>query len=132
MIRRGACHRGAVRFTADVDLATARRCDCSLCRMRGAVAVSTTPEGLRILEGRDALALYTFGTGVARHWFCRQCGVYTHHRRRSDPGQIGVNLACLDGATPFLPEVPVNDGVNHPSDGAAPRVAGVLRYEARP
>ena len=128
----GACHCGAVRFVAEVDPATARRCDCSLCRMRGAVAVTAPLDGLRILEGRDALTLYTFGTHAARHWFCARCGIYTHHQRRSNPGEYGVNLACLEGATPFLPAVPVNDGVAHPSDGAPPRVAGVLRWEPAP
>ena len=128
MIRAGACHCGAVRFEADVDLATARRCDCSFCRMRGAVAVSAPMDGFRIVAGKDRLALYTFGTGVARHWFCATCGIYTHHRRRSNPDDYGVNLACLDGWTPFLPAVAVNDGVNHPSDGAPPRIAGTLHW----
>ena len=52
----------------------------------------------------------------AQHYFCSVCGIYTHHRRRSDPNEIGVNLACLDGHTPFLPEVLVHDGQNHPND----------------
>ena len=125
----GACRCGAVRFRAAVDPATARRCDCSMCRMRGAVAVSCAPDDFAIREGGDALRRRTFGTHVAQHWFCGRCGIHTHHRRRADPDELGVNLACLAGRTPFLPEVIVNDGIHHPSDGAAPRVAGVLRWE---
>jgi hypothetical protein len=129
----GACHCGTVTFTAELDggLASARRCDCSFCSMRGAVAVTAPLDGLKITQGADNLTLYQFNTGVAEHYFCKTCGIYTHHRRRSNPNEYGVNLACLDGQSPFqLSEVVVNDGQHHPNDGgAADGVAGILRYE---
>ena len=54
---------------------------------------------------------------MAQHYFCSRCGIYTHHRRRSNPDQYGYNVACLEGIDPFaLGTVPVSDGVNHPSD----------------
>ena len=127
-----ACHCGTVRFRVHLDggLASARRCDCSYCTMRGAVAVSAPLDGLTFLQGEDALTLYQFNTRTARHFFCSTCGVYTHHQRRSNPDQFGVNLACLAGVSPFdLPEILVLDGKMHPSDGHEDRVAGVLRYE---
>ena len=129
---RGACHCGGVRFHVKLigGLHTARRCTCSYCRMRGAVAVSANLDGLRITAGGDALSAYQFGTMTAKHYFCSKCGIYTHHQRRSDPNQYGINVACLEGVSPFdFNEVPVNDGVSHPADGSAgPRVAGVLRF----
>lgn len=128
----GACHCGAVRFRVRLSdgLNTARRCTCSYCRMRGAVAVSAALDGIDILAGGEALSVYRFNTGTARHYFCSRCGIYTHHQRRSDPRQYGVNVACLAGLSPFdFEEVAVMDGVQHPSDtGAGPRVAGVLRF----
>ena len=127
-----ACHCGTVRFrvTLTGGLAAARRCTCSYCTMRGAVAVSASLDGIDFLAGADNLTLYQFGTRTARHYFCATCGIYTHHQRRSNPSQFGINLACLSGVSPWdLPEIPVNDGVNHPSDGAPPRVDGILRYE---
>lgn len=127
----GACHCGMVRFRARLTdgLHTARRCTCSYCRMRGAVVVSASVNGLTILSGEDALGEYRFNTGTARHYFCSNCGIYTFHRRRSNPGEYGVNVACIDGLSPFdFTEVPVMDGVNHPSDGAPARMAGVLRF----
>ena len=38
----GGCHCGAIRFRATLadGLRSARRCTCSLCRMRGAVALT--------------------------------------------------------------------------------------------
>ncbi|MBF9044233.1 GFA family protein [Rhodobacterales bacterium HKCCE4037] len=130
-----SCHCGTVRFTAEITdgMASARRCDCSFCTMRGAVAVSTPLDGLTITQGADNLTLYQFNTRAAEHYFCKTCGIYTHHRRRSNPNEYGVNMACLDGHTPFeLTEIIVHDGQNHPNDGgASDGVAGILRYEAR-
>jgi hypothetical protein len=133
----GACHCGTVRFHVQLTdgLHTARRCTCSYCRMRGAVAVSANLDGIAITAGEDALSLYQFGTMAAKHYFCSKCGIYTHHQRRSNPNQHGINVACLNGLSPFdFDEVPVNDGVRHPTDAASngPRVDGILRYERNP
>lgn len=129
---RAACHCGAVQFRVRLTdgLTRPRRCTCSYCRMRGAVAVSAAVGELEIVRGADTLTLYQFNTGVAQHWFCRICGIYTHHQRRSNPQQYGVNAACLEGVSPFdFAEVPVTDGVAHPSDTGQSRMAGVLRFE---
>jgi hypothetical protein len=129
----GACDCGAVQFRAELPqgLASARRCTCSICRMRGAVAVSGSIDGFRIIQGQDKLATYRFNTGIAEHHFCSACGIYTHHKRRSNPDQLGINVACLEGLSPFdFADVVVNDGELHPSDnGGRTRVAGVLKYE---
>ena len=82
----GSCHCGAVKFTASSPgFASARRCTCSICRMRGAVAVTGSIDRFRITEGADKVATYRFNTEVAEHHFCIQCGIYTHHKRRSIP-----------------------------------------------
>jgi len=130
----GACHCGTVRFHVRLTdgLRTARRCNCSFCRMRGAVAVSADLNGLTITAGADELSAYRFNTGTAKHYFCAKCGIYTHHQRRSNPNQYGVNAACLQGISPFdFEEVPVMDGVNHPADtpaGLRSRLAGILKF----
>ena len=131
-LKKGACHCGTVRFEAEVDLTSARRCDCSICRMRGAVAVSAPLDRFTLLAGEDALRLYQFNTGTAKHYFCGTCGIYTHHQRRSDQALFAVNVACLDGVSPFdFPEVPVMDGVNHTGDTGQPtRRAGTLWYDS--
>jgi hypothetical protein len=131
-VKAGRCHCGAVRFEAVLSegFDTIRRCTCSYCRMRGAVAVSVEMGGIKLLQGADMLTSYRFNTGTAQHFFCSRCGIYTHHQRRSNRDQYGVNVACLNGVSPFdFLEVPVLDGVNHPSDnGKAPRLAGTLRF----
>ena len=130
----GSCHCGAVRFTATLTqgFASARRCTCSICRMRGAVAVTSTHENFNITEGEDFLATYRFNTNTAEHHFCTVCGIYTHHKRRSNPEQLGVNVACLEGVSPFdFKEVVVYDGQRHPGDNPTHTTytAGVLRFE---
>jgi hypothetical protein len=130
-----ACHCGTVRFTVLLTdgLRTARRCNCSYCRMRGAVAVSANLEDIDIQQGKDALTLYRFNTGEAKHYFCSHCGIYTFHQRRSVPNQYGVNVACIEGMSPFdFAEVPVMEGRAHPKDQASGKmtVAGWIRYRA--
>ena len=57
------------------------------------------------------------GLEKLRRYFCSICGIYTHHRRRSDPREYGVNVANIEGVDPYaLGDVPVLDGVNHPRD----------------
>ncbi len=128
----GGCHCGTIRFHAQLvpgALTRPRRCTCSFCRMRGAVTLSAQLKDLTITKGQDALTLYQFGTETARHYFCSRCGIYTHHQRRSDPTQFGINAACINGISPFdFPEVQVNDGISHPSDGHGDRIAGTLVF----
>ena len=98
----------------------------------GAVAVTSTPADFTVTQGEDKLATYRFNTGTAEHHFCSICGIYTHHKRRSNPNQLGVNVACLEGVSPFdFREVKVHDGQRHLADNAEHRTytAGVLRFE---
>ncbi|MEO1600574.1 MAG: GFA family protein [Pseudomonadota bacterium] len=111
------CHCGAVRLSfPELRLDTMRRCTCSMCMRRGAVAVSVPVEDLTV-AGAENLALYQFNTNVAEHYFCRTCGIYTHHRRRSNPSEYGVNLGCVEGMDlSAFDAIPWNDGRNHPKD----------------
>jgi hypothetical protein len=124
----GGCHCGAVRFRARLaqGLASAGRCNCSYCRMKGSVSVTVADGGFKLLSGADHLGTYRFNTGVAAHHFCVVCGINTHHARSSVPGQIAVSAACLDGVSPFdFLELPVWDGEGDPAGSG---LAGVLRY----
>lgn len=88
-----------------------------MCRRRGAIVASVPLNGIRIVQGEDVLKLYQFNTRTAKHFFCGECGIYTHHQRRSDPSEYGYNVGCLEGINPYeLGTIEVMDGVNHPSD----------------
>ena len=129
----GTCHCGGVQFTARLTdgFLSVRRCTCSYCRMRGAIAVSADLDGINITQGLELLTVYQFNTNTAKHYFCSRCGIYTHHQRRSNPKQYGVNVACLEGVSPFdFQEVPVYDGIHHPRDGFPLIQTGTLIFRA--
>lgn len=116
---KATCHCGAVelRVTLSDGLNTARRCDCSFCRRRGAPAVSAPLGGIDVVKGEDKLTLYSFNTHTAKHRFCSVCGIYMYHQRRSNPNEYGVNLYTIEGVEPKdIEPVKWVDGVNHPSD----------------
>lgn len=113
--RTGSCHCGAVVFTLQLPdgLQNLRRCNCSLCRRKGAVMAMVALDGLKVIQGADKLSLYQWNTGIAKHYFCSVCGIYTHHQRRSKPDEYGFNVACLEGVDPFeLGDIPVADGAS--------------------
>ncbi|MGC6388896.1 GFA family protein [Ewingella sp. S1.OA.A_B6] len=123
------CHCGAVAFNVELvdGFKTILRCNCSFCRMRGAVVVSA--KRVEVIKGRDQLTEYRFNSREAAHYFCSICGIYTFHQRRSNPEVYAVNVACIEGVSPFdFSPVNVIDGINHPKDGGAGGVTGYLSY----
>ncbi|MDV5046485.1 GFA family protein [Vibrio diabolicus] len=118
-LHRLSCHCGKVELELALPngIEKPRRCDCSMCRRRGAIVASVPLNGIRIVQGEDVLKLYQFNTCTAKHFFCGECGIYTHHQRRSDPSEYGYNVGCLEGVNPYeLGTIEVMDGVNPPSD----------------
>ncbi len=93
----GGCHCGAVRFAVTVERPEALDCNCSICLKKGFVHLIVPPTRFELLRGAEALSEYRFGTGVARHTFCRTCGVHPFYTPRSHPDHVDVNVRCLDG-----------------------------------
>lgn len=122
-IHKSTCHCGSVELELQLPdgIIDPRRCNCSICRRKGAVVGSVPLSGLKIIKGEDKLSLYQFDTKEAEHYFCSVCGIYTHHKRRSNPDQYGINLGCLEGvATNLIDGVKLYDGANsHLSDQRA-------------
>ena len=93
------------------------KCNCSICKRKGSIMVMVKNEDFKIIKGQDKLKVYQFHTKVAKHYFCINCGIYTHHNPRSNPSMTGFNVGCLDEINTFtLKEIKVNDGKNHPLD----------------
>jgi len=93
----GGCHCGRVRFRVRVDALEALDCNCSICSKKGFLHVIVPKDAFELLSGEDALATYTFNTGVAKHTFCKVCGVHPFYTPRSHPDGVDVNLRALDG-----------------------------------
>jgi hypothetical protein len=111
VVHRGGCHCGRVRFEVDAPpRVQALDCNCSICRMTGFLHLIVPQRAFRLVAGADALAEYTFGSGTAKHRFCRHCGVKAFYVPRSHPDGIDVNVRCLDpGSVAALEVVPFDD-----------------------
>ncbi|MCG8414845.1 MAG: GFA family protein [Pseudomonadales bacterium] len=110
---KGSCHCGGIQFEIrnQQELASLKRCDCSLCRKKGAIMATARLEDLVITQGEDLLSLYQWNTKTAKHYFCSICGIYTHHQRRVAPDEYGFNVACIEGVKlDELKDVPMTDG----------------------
>ncbi len=93
----GACHCGAITFEADLAAAiTALACNCSICDKVGFQHVIVPLARFRLLTGAEDLTTYRFNTGIAKHTFCKHCGVKPYYTPRSNPDGISLNLRCLD------------------------------------
>jgi len=113
------CHCGAIEAEIDIseNLEKILRCNCSLCKRKGIIMTMVETNDLKVIKGQDLLKLYQYHTKVAEHYICSNCGIYTHHKMRSNPNMYGINVACLENVKPFeLENVLVNDGENHPMD----------------
>lgn len=94
---RGGCHCGAIRFevVAPPELEL-HECNCSICSLNGFLHLIVPRDRFRLIRGQDSLSEYRFNTGVARHLFCRTCGIKSFYVPRSNPEGYSVNFRCLD------------------------------------
>lgn len=110
----GSCHCGAIRFafTGPDSIERGLRCNCSICRRKGALMSGFTvaPEDMSIEASEGALATHTFGTEVAKHHFCSRCGIYPFHQTMRKPGHYRINVGCIDGVDALALPFDVFDG----------------------
>jgi len=93
----GGCHCGRVRFRVRGDLSHVSVCNCSMCTKKGFVHLIVPLDQFELLSGAGDIATYTFNTGVAKHKFCKNCGIHSFYTPRSDPDKVDVNVRCLEG-----------------------------------
>ena len=94
---RGGCHCGRVQYEVDIpDEIVVQRCNCSICRKSGYLHLIVPAECFNLMSGEEDLTDYRFHTGVARHLFCKHCGIKSYYVPRSHPGGFSVNLNCVE------------------------------------
>jgi hypothetical protein len=108
----GGCHCGRVRFRVRADALDAIDCNCTICTKKGFLHLIVTKDAFELLSGEEALTTYTFNTKVAKHTFCRVCGVHPFYVPRSHPDGVDVNVRCLDGDAPSRFRVEPFDGLH--------------------
>lgn len=103
----GSCHCGAVVFRIETDFPELTTCDCSICSKKNALMVKVHEDDFDLLQGEESLSEYQFLTRTARHFFCKVCGIYPFHRKRTAPDHYGINVFCLEDAD--LSDIPVRE-----------------------
>jgi len=112
MIYAGGCHCGAIKFEVDAaqDI-EAEDCNCSVCRMTGFLHLIVPRSKFKLLLGSEFITTYQFNTGVAKHQFCKVCGIKSFYIPRSNPDGVDVNVRCLS-TQPRTLKVIAFDGQN--------------------
>ena len=113
------CHCGFIEAEINVSNSLEKiiRCNCSICKRKGAIMSIVKNENFKIIKGKNKLKMYQFHSKIAKHYFCSNCGIYTHHHPRINPSLTGFNLGCIDDVDTFkLENISVADGNNHPLD----------------
>jgi hypothetical protein len=99
ILHTGGCHCGAVRFEVEApEHLLVQDCNCSICGKSGFLHLIVPKSNFKLTQGREVLSTYTFGTHVAKHLFCRTCGIKPFYIPRSNPDGVDVNIRCLDNA----------------------------------
>jgi hypothetical protein len=65
--------------------------------MKGILHLVVPRENFELLSGEDAITTYQFNTGVAKHTFCKYCGIHSFYTPRTSPNGVSVNIRCLEG-----------------------------------
>jgi len=115
----GSCHCGAIKFEVEApEHLEASECNCSICSKSGYLHLIVPKSKLTLLQGGDHFAAYQFNTGVAKHTFCKRCGIKPFYIPRSNPDGYSVNVRCLD-TRPTSISVEQFDGVRWEDHGYA-------------
>lgn len=116
---RGGCHCRRVVFEVDAPANfTVQDCNCSLCSMTGFLHLIVPRSAFRLTSGHEFLTEYTFNTGIAKHIFCKICGIKSFYIPRSNPNGVDVNVRCLDAGTVKNMTIEAFDGRNWEDNAA--------------
>jgi hypothetical protein len=97
MLYKGSCHCGAIAFEVEApEQLEVDRCNCSICSKAGFLHLIVPRSRFRLVRGEEAITTYTFNTGVAKHTFCKHCGIKAFYTPRSHPQCVDINVNCLD------------------------------------
>ena len=93
---KGSCHCGKVQWQieAPAHLET-HTCNCSMCDLSHYQHLIVPKHRFQLLEGEENLSEYNFGSGLAKHYFCKTCGVKSFYVPRSNPDGVSVHARCL-------------------------------------
>jgi hypothetical protein len=102
-----------VRFEVEARaVIEAVECNCSICSKSGFLHLIVPKSRFALIQGSESLSTYKFNTGIAKHLFCKVCGVKSFYIPRSHPDGYSVNVRCLEPGTIRKMTVVPFDGKN--------------------
>ena len=103
-VHEGSCHCKSIKFTflASSGPTKITICNCSICDMKGIPRSDKSlisgfqhlivpKESFTLVTGWENIKIYTFGTHVAKHYFCGTCGISAFYVPRSNPNAYSVS-----------------------------------------
>lgn len=100
VIHTGGCHCGSVEWTVEAPaVLDTHTCNCSICEIHHYQHLLVPESRFTLTRGEEFLSLYTFGSELAKHYFCSQCGVKSFYIPRSNPDGVSVNARCIKSET---------------------------------
>ncbi len=93
----GSCHCYAVNFKLKAPKhLVVWDCNCSICHMKKNWHFIIPAQDFQLSpDSEESITTYSFNTKVAKHKFCKHCGVQAFYHPRSNPDGIAVTMACI-------------------------------------
>ncbi len=96
----GSCHCKQIQFEViGKNNIQVLDCSCSICSILNYKHYVVDKSQFQLLKGKKYLSTYTFNTKVAKHMFCKICGIKSFYIPRSHPDSISINLNCINSKT---------------------------------
>ena len=109
----GSCHCKQIQFEVlGEENIPVLNCSCSICSIVNYKHYIVSNSKFKLIKGKKFLSTYTFNTKVAKHIFCKICGIKSFYIPRSHPESISVNLNCINSKTVKSIKVIEFDGKN--------------------
>jgi hypothetical protein len=96
----GGCHCGKIKWQvqAPANLHT-HTCNCSICEIHHYQHLIVPKDRFHLLTDAQELSEYRFGSGHAKHYFCKTCGTKSFYIPRSNPDGVSIHARCLNPAS---------------------------------
>lgn len=113
VLHKGSCHCGKVSFQVYApEVLECINCNCSICQKKQNIHFIVPASKFTLLSGEEFLTTYTFNLHLAKHTFCKICGVQSFYTPRSNQDGVGIMPHCLDQATIKKVNISNFDGQN--------------------
>ena len=96
---RASCHCGSIKLDVFLlnGLEKITSCNCSICsRGKGSGMICVPIDDCTVVQGIESMTEYIFNTSTSPHVFCILCGIHTHHKSKTTPDSLCINIACID------------------------------------